>query len=327
MAIDKAVGGGSPRKAKRHIFATRLNSFRRGGRTVEEAIRLAATTPGLDGLELNYPQHFGELPDERLGAILQETGLQLTGLNLRFEGPRFANGAFTAPDRDHRREAIDLVKSAVDLAVRFGAHHVVLWMADDGFDYPLQVDYDQLWQDEIEAFREVADHAPDVRVSVEYKPVDPRRWALVRSMGEAMLAVRDVDRPNFGVALDFCHALMAGENPAAAAALALREHRLFGVHLNDGYGVADDGLLVASVRPVQTLELLLALRLGGYEGTIYFDTFPVREDPVAECAANIDAVNRLEAAIDRLPLDRLADARRRHDAIEIAALLREVEVG
>ena len=75
-----------------------------------------------------------------------------------------------------------------------------------------------------------------------------------------------------------------------AAALALRDGRLFGVHLNDGYGQADDGLLVGSVHPWQTLELLATLRRHDYRGTIYFDTFPVREDPAAESAANVARV-------------------------------------
>jgi xylose isomerase len=307
-------------------YATRLNSFRRDGRSVADAIRLAATTPGLDAIELNYPQHLNDLDDEALAGLLAETGLRLTGLNLRFEGRRFANGAFTSPDAGARADAIGIACEAVDLAARFGAGHVILWMADDGFDYPLQVDYDRLWQDEIDGFRQVALHNPAIRVSVEYKPVDPRRWALVRSMGESILAVRDVSLPNFGATIDFCHALMAGENPAAAAALALREGKLFGVHLNDGYGIADDGLMVASVRPVQTLELLLALQQGGYDGTIYFDTFPIREDPVGECAANIAAVERLRSAIDRLPVDQLADARASHDALAIDRLLREAGI-
>lgn len=311
----------------RHRYATRLNSFRRGGRSVEDAIRLAATTPGLSAFELNYPQHIDNLPAGGLKPLLEDTGLPLTALNLRFEGPALANGAFTAPDRVTRQRAIDTARAAVDFAAEHGAGHVILWMADDGFDYPLQVDYQRLWNDEIDGFRAVARHNPDVRVSVEYKPVDPRRWALIRSMGESLLAVRDVGEPNFGVTIDYCHALMAGENPAAAASLALSRGALFGVHLNDGYGVADDGLMVASVRPVQTLELLLALRNGGYRGTIYFDTFPIREDPVAECAANIAAVERLEAAIDRLPVDRLSGAQARHDAVAIDLLLREAGIG
>lgn len=264
---------------------------------------------------------------ERVAALARDSGLALTGFNLRFEGTEFADGAFTSPRSATRERAIATAIEAVDLAAATGAGHVILWMADDGFDYPFQVDYRDLWEREIEGFRRVAAHDPSVLVSVEYKPVDPRRWALVRGMGESMLAVRDVGLPNFGATLDFCHSLMAGENPAAAAWLALREGKLFGLHLNDGYGTADDGLMVASVRPAQTAELLLALREGGYAGTVYFDTFPVREDPVAECAANIRAVERLEAALDRLPADRLLDARGRHDAAALAGLLEEAGIG
>jgi xylose isomerase len=194
-------------------------------------------------------------------------------------------------------------------------------MAYDGFDYPFQVDYEQLWADEVEGFRQVAAHDPSIRVSVEYKPVDPRRTALIRGMGEALLAVRDVGLPNFGVQIDFCHSLMAREQPALAAALALREGRLFGVHLNDGYGTADDGLLVGSVHLWQTLELLAILRQYDYQGTIYFDTFPVREDPAGESAANVSRVRALEAILDRLDVNRLAELQARHDALEVQELL------
>jgi xylose isomerase len=112
-----------------------------------------------------------------------------------------------------------------------------------------------------------------------------------------------------------------------AASLALREGRLFGVHLNDGYGQVDDGLLVGSVHPWQTLELLATLRRHDYRGTIYFDTFPVREDPTAESAANVARVRALEGVLDRLDLDRLAELQQRHDALALQALLHEVTFG
>jgi xylose isomerase len=200
-------------------------------------------------------------------------------------------------------------------------------MAYDGFDYPFQVDYDRLWADEVDGFRRVAAHDPAIRISVEYKPLDPRRTALIRGMGEALLAVRDVGLPNFGVQIDFCHSLMAREQPAMAASLALREGRLFGVHLNDGYGQADDGLLVGSVHPWQTLELLATLRRHDYRGTIYFDTFPVREDPAAESAANVARVRALETVLDRLDAGQLAELQSRHDALALQALLHEVTFG
>lgn len=296
-------------------LATRINSFLRNGVDLPTAIRAMARVPGIVCLEVNYPQHLLQVSETDLVSLLSETGLSLSAINLRFEGKQFANGAFTSPDAATRARAIEIACDAVDLASRHGVGHVVLWMADDGFDYPFQVDVASLWNDEIEAFRRVADHRPEIRVSVEYKPSDPRRVALIRGMGDALLAVRDVARDNFGVTLDFCHALMAGEHPAAVAAMALRDSRLFGVHLNDGYGPADDGLAVGSVHPWEMMELLIALDQGQYDGTLYFDTFPVREDPAIECAFNVETVRRYERAIDRLDSGALAEARRSHDAL------------
>ena len=298
-----------------HLVATRVNSFRAGGRSVADAVRAAARVPGLSALELNYPQHLTDLPGDALARLLEETGLLLTGLNLRFEGRDFANGAFTSPDEATRDRAVRMAQDAVDLAAAHGARHVILWMADDGFDYAFQADYARLWHDEIAGFRAVAEHNPAVRVSVEYKAFDPRRFPVVRTMGEAMLAVRDVGLANFGVTIDFCHSLMAGEHPAFAADFALREGKLFGVHLNDGYGRADDGLIVGSVHPTETLELLYLMRQRGYDGTIYFDTFPVREAPERELRANLSALRALSAAAERLPVAGLASSQARQDAV------------
>jgi xylose isomerase len=191
----------------------------------------------------------------------------------------------------------------------------VVWLADDVFDYPFQVDYARLWADAVDAFRLVVAHDPAIRVSLEPKPSDPRRFSLVRSTTDALLLVHEVALPNAGVTLDVCHSLMAGEHPPAAAALALRAGRLFGIHLNDGYGRADDGLAVASVNLPMTLELLWWLRRFDYRGTCHFDTFPLREDPVAECERNIQTVLALEAALDRLDETALAAAISTHDAL------------
>ncbi len=306
-----------------YLFATRLNSFKSivSRHDTLSLLQAASRVCGLTAVELNYPQHFLTQTDAQLADAVTRSGLRATALNLRYEGPEFARGAFTSPEATVRERAIDLAMEAVERASTMGAAHVILWMADDGFDYPFQVDYARLWSDEVEAFRRVALHDPTVLVSVEYKPVDPRRFALIRSMGEALLAARDVDLPNFGVTLDVCHSLMAGEHPPAAAALALSQGKLFGVHLNDGYGQADDGLAVGTVHRSATLELLGLLRRYGYDRTIYFDTFPVREDPVAECEANIATVLELEAELDRLDQAALADAQARHDAMAIQRLL------
>jgi xylose isomerase len=302
-------------RSKRWRIASRINSFRRQGHDAGAAIRRIAAVPGLSALELNYPQHVVELGVGELDALLAETGLPLTALNLRFEGSRFAHGAFTSPDPKVREEAIGIACDAVDLAARFDAGHVVLWMADDGWDYPFQAAYGKLWDAEIDGFREVADRNSSIRVSVEYKPFDPRRFSLIRCMGDALLAAKEVDRENFGVTLDVCHSYMAGEHPPVAAATALRMGKLFGVHLNDGYGIADDGLMVGVVHERDTLELLHVLRDGGYDGTLYFDTFPIREDPATELQANIAALERLQSVLLRIDEKALRAAQDQQDAI------------
>ena len=311
-------------------FATRLNSFRAHGGTrlsLDETLEAVARVPGISALELNYPQHFEGTEVASVFAQAERLALPVTALNLRFDGPIFAAGAFTHPDKANRERAVAIASEAVEIAAANGVDHVILWMGPDGFGYPLQVDYRALWDLEIYGFRRVAERSPDVRVSVEYKPSDPRRISLIRSMGDSLLAVADVGLANFGVTLDFCHVLMAGEHPAAAAALALRGGRLFGVHLNDGYGPADDGMMVGSVHPWHTLELLSELRRGGYAGTIYFDTFPERIDPALETASNIRAVQRLERLLDNMPEAELAAIRERQDAVAATRFVQDLALG
>ena len=306
----------------RHRYATRLNSFRHGHDTLS-AVRRVADVPGISAIEINYPEHTGRDGDTEIFKVARELGMEVSALNLRYDPVHFRLGAFTNPDSGTSHDAVTLTCDAVDLAVTAGIPHVILWMGQDGVDYPFQADYRALWDQEIAGFRAVATRRPDIRVSVEYKPSDPRRTSLIRSMGEAMLAVQETDQSNFGVTLDFCHSLMAGEIPAMAASLAMRSDKLFGIHLNDGYGPTDDGLMVASVHFQQTLELLWTLRTGGYTGTLYFDTFPDRLDPSKECAANIAEVERMERILGRIDASALQDAQASQDALIATALIRQ----
>jgi xylose isomerase len=311
----------------RFQYATRLNSFRAeraGTLGVSAALDVIASVPGISAVELNYPQHFPPGSESTVLDHAKRAGLEVTAINLRFDRPLFADGAFTNPAEDHRRRATAISCDAVDLAASIGVDHVILWMGPDGYDYPFQADYRRLWAWEIEGFRQVAGHNPEIRVSVEYKPSDPRRTSLIRSMSDSLMAVNDVNLSNFGVTIDFCHALMAGEQPAAAAALALSNRRLFGVHLNDGYGPADDGLMVGSVHPWHTLELLWVLRQNDFTGTIYFDTFPERIDPAGECAANVQSVKRFERILDRVDSTLLSELQVNQDALGVTQLLQQL---
>ena len=317
-------------------FATRINSFASGASaywpalsgkpSLVQLVQRAATVNGLTELDLNFPDHVDDSPVEVARAVT-DCGLAISGLAMRYySNPVYKRGAFTNPDPAVRREAIDLTKRGIDAARGMGAPMMTLWLGQDGYDYAFQCDYPALWQAEIDGIAEVAAHDPDCLISIEYKPNEPRSYAVLPDAATTLLAIAQVGAPNLGVTIDFAHSLYADEQPAFAAALVQRHSRLLGLHLNDGYAKRDDGLMVGAVHELATLELLRAVHRGGFDGAIYFDTFPDASglDPVAECGANIRTVRRMLQAVTRLEGDnRLADAQNRHDPIaaqEVARL-------
>ena len=84
-----------------------------------------------------------------------------------------------------------------------------------------------------------------------------------------------------------------------------RNAKILGLHLNDGYAKRDDGLMVGSVHQLATIELLYQVYKDGYDGTIYFDTFPDASglDPVKECEANISTVKKMLKVVEKLSGD------------------------
>jgi xylose isomerase len=299
-------------------YAARLNAFKMKGGTVAEMIRGAGQVGGLTAADLNFPDHFDRHTPAELKALLSDHGMALNGLAMRYyTDPGFRLGAFTHPDAKARRAAIDQTKQGIDACAAMGGQVMTLWMGQDGFDYSFQVDYDRLWDLTLEAIAEVADHHPGVDIALEYKPNEPRAFALMPDMGATLLALREVDRRNTGVTLDFAHVLYAGEMPAQAAQMAARHSRILGVHLNDGYGKRDDGLMAGSVHPVQVVELFVELARARYDGVIYFDTFPDHSglNPVDEARENIRLTDRLREIAAKLAKDPgLAEAQARQDA-------------
>lgn len=322
-------------------FATRLNSFttrpelfwpaRSAKPGTLDLIERAATVEGLSGVDLNYPDHLVGHAPATLTRQAADLGLSLNGFAMRYYGdPAYRAGAFTNPDPNVRQQAIELTLRGIDALADSGGNLMTLWLGQDGFDHSFAADYAALWALEIDGIRQVAAHNPAVMISLEYKPNEPRAHALLGDIGTTLLAIRDVGLPNLGVTLDFAHVLYAGEQPAYAAALAARHSRLLGVHLNDGYGGRDDGLMVGAVHTVQTIELLRQVRRDGYDGAIYFDTFPDTSglDPVAECAANIATVRGMLAVVDRLDADnRLAEALDRQDAVAGQRIIQSALLG
>ncbi len=292
-------------------FAARLNAFKIGAAdywpgknsiTTSDLLGRAATA-GLTAADFNYPDHLVHDTPADLSRALHENGMVLNGLAMRYyTDPRYKLGAFTHPDATVRRAAIEETKRGLDALAEMGGDLMTLWMGQDGFDYSFQMEYRRAWDATIEAISEVASHNPNIDIALEYKPNEPRAFALMPDAATTLLALKEIGCANTGVTLDFAHVLYADEMPAFAASLVARHSRILGVHLNDGYGKWDNGLMVGAVHPIQTVELLVELERIGYRGALYFDTFPDHSglDPVEEAKTNIEVVNRLRAVASRL---------------------------
>jgi len=296
-------------------YAARLNAFKTGASeywpgknriSTGDLLARAATVDGLNAADLNYPDHFVDETPNELKQQLDGTGVSLNGLAMRYyTDPGFKLGGFTNPDPKVKKEAIDITLRGVDALAEMGGSLMTLWLGQDGFDYSFQLDYNRAWDDTLEALAIVCDHNPDIDISLEYKPNEPRSYALIPDVGSNLLALKELNRKNTGITLDFAHVLYADEMPAHAAAMVYRQSKLLGVHLNDGYAKRDDGLMIGSVHPQQTVELLVELIRNGYDSAIYFDTFPDLSglDPVAEAATNVAVVQRLIAIAEQLAAD------------------------
>jgi len=299
-------------------YAGRFNSFIFKGQNVFDAIEAYKKMDGITHLEFNYPEHIEGYDIEELKAAIPP--LKVNGFAVRWRRD-FLHGDFTNPDEGLRTRAIQMAKDACDICRDLGGSVITLWFENDGFDYPFQMDYEHCWGQLVDGIREVADYAPDMKISIEYKPYEEREFALVDSAGMTLYLINEVDRDNVGCTLDFCHMLMKHDNPSFGLALAASKGKLFGLHMNDGYGWKDSGLIFGSLNFAQSAEFIYYLERYHYDGVVFFDTFPIREESKAECQANIDAFELVKSKVDRIGVDGINQIVSQHDGISAQHLI------
>lgn len=304
-------------------LATRINSYFRGGDKNLDRVFAQFQHVGLTHVDLNYPEHVGDTPTADMAKLLADHDLALNGVALRFRGD-FINGELANSDQKLADQALQLCIDACDYCREVGGKVVTIWLGYDGFDYSFQVAYRRIFDRLVECYRAVCDYAPDLKISIEYKPYEERSYAFVDTMGMTGMLLAAADRPNLGVTLDYCHMLMKHENPAMAADLFGSQGKLYGIHLNDGYGVMDDGLMIGTATPVKTLEFLYYVKKHGYDEAIYFDTFPIIEDAEGECAQNIAMISMLNDAIETVGMDKIQQVIDSNDALAATTLMREL---
>jgi xylose isomerase len=292
--------------------------------SLTEQIKLASQIEGLDGLILQFPAVVNRENAEEAKRLLQEGKLKVSAVDAHLFGSQFSMGAFTSGNERTRRKAIEIAIGAVDMAEQLDCSYAGLWLGQDGFDYPFQANYSDLWDREIEAIREVAAHNPEVKICIEYKLKEPRMHLTIGSVGKALLICEKIAKDNVGVTLDFGHAMLGKENPAESATLLAKYNRLFSIHFNDCYRETDDDLIAGSVHSWELLELLLVLQQVEYKGWYGLDIFPYREDIVKACEYSIQNIKSLLKGLEKIDIPSLVEAQKTMNYIRIHRIMRGV---
>lgn len=266
-----------------------------------EKLEIISKAGNITGLNVTYPT--GELPADpvALSDMLKEYGLKVSYILVTnyLEG-KYKQGAFCTTEKEVRKDSIEMCKRGIDFAKTVGADSVLLWPAQDGYDYTFQVNYYDAWESLVEAMQELAEYAGDFKLAVEPKPKDPRQKMLVNSTSSALNLIHEINRPNFGAALDIGHSIASQENIAFALTQLVRAGKLFQIHLNDNYKDADPDMVVGTVNFFETLEFFYYLVQTSFEGWCSIDIIAPREDRAESLRLASDMVQRYKKMADKL---------------------------
>ena len=286
-------------------------------RSTEEMLDAAAQVQGLTYLDINVPFATDSLNAHDVKTMLDDRGLKCRATTPHIYMREYSRGAFTNPDSELRLRTRNRVEEAVEAAAVLDAGYVKFWPGQDGYDYPGQVDYEQIWGYTVNAMREICEKHSDVQFAIEYKPKEPRVRLTLANAPKTLLAIQETGVDNLGIVMDFGHSLMAGESPTESLLMINRYGKLVSAELNDNWRDWDDDLPVASVHLFETMEYLLALRSIEWQDPLLLDQFPFRENPVAAVARSIETIEMLSEACARVDGVELAEAQSRQDALTV----------
>jgi len=88
-------------------------------RSFEERLKIAKTIARTDGIEPVFPQDLGS--DGSAIKAVKDSGLAVSAVNVNIKGEnKFREGSFTHKDPGIRKETVQYIKTAMDMAVDLG---------------------------------------------------------------------------------------------------------------------------------------------------------------------------------------------------------------
>ena len=275
---------------------------------LREKMERAKQVPGIEGLEICYPEDFGDYEETK--ALLKEFGFGISAINFRCRRTgSWTRGSFTSAKAHERAELVEDFKRCIDIAKELGVDKITTCPLNEGHDYIFEMDYDDAYTYFVETMREVATYAGDaIKICIEYKLNDPRGRCLIASAGEGIAFCQEVGLDNVGLTVDFGHSIQTHERPAQALVLAHRAKRLFHVHMNDNDKLFDWDMLPGAYNMWDFLEFIYYLQHKiHYTGWISYDVMPKEVNTVEHFQAVVNLTNKLFELSDRLDPEKIRE--------------------
>jgi xylose isomerase len=301
----------------------------RSGEPVAEKVHRAVSGLGdlMDDYEFHYPGELNRDNLDEVRAALDGHGIYCLAGGLHVD-PRFGKGGLTSLDDSVRAEALRLLLEAADLAGELEAQ-LIIWPGGEGFNYPFQVPYVEVWSRLIDGIGQVAERlaAKGRLLFLEHKNSEPAMKILMRNIGMTLhiihtLRARGID--NVKVNMDWQHLIMNGEHLPEYAALLAGEGLLGHQHANSGWGTFDDDNMVGATAFMETLELAIELRRAGYGDNgerLGFDLYPYTEDAVAAVERSVLQWRFIDGIAAKIDDAALRAAQQEKDAVRAYELV------
>jgi len=285
----------------------------------------------VDGYEYHYPNELNEENVDKIKTVLGDKDIYCIALGFHCMN-EFIYGSFVNPDKKVREFAIDTTKKAVDLAQKIGAH-LIIWPGGEGYNYPFQVSYVDLWNQFIDGIAEVVEYAVSkgVTVLLEHKHGEPAMKILMRNIGMTLFLIneikeRGVDISKTKINMDWQHLIMNGEHLPEYAALLMSRNLLGHNHANSGWGVFDDDNMVGGSLFIETLGIAKELQRWNYGSNgerIGYDLFPYTEDTIQAVKRSVLQWEFIYDIASKIDDEALKEAEKQKDAVKAYEIVYE----
>ncbi len=264
--------------------AAKFSALAYKGQLAENAAKISRL--GFDGIELAIrdPQLVNQ---SEIKSLLNELDLTVpaigTGQAFGEEGLSFVN-----PDLAIRRQAIERIKSQMELAEALGSM-VIIGLIRGFRDKGVSGHQTNNWL--IEALRECAQHNERVKLIIE--PINRYECDLVCTVQEGMEILESVEYSNVGLLLDTFH--MNIEEPSLYDSIILAKDRLYHFH------IADSNRWYPGAGHLDFPKIMDTLRQINYNGFVSAEILPL-PDPDVAAKRTVDYMRNLISSIYSVPL-------------------------